>query len=59
LDGEQFVRFALLTRTRGERSQRLGSRSRSTPATRMPAANTPRVIALPIPPAAPVTIATL
>src|SRR6266446_2454216 len=37
----------------------IGSRSRSTPATRIPAANRPRVIALPMPPAAPVTIATL
>src|SRR3984893_567245 len=36
-----------------------GSRSRSTPATWIPAASSARVIALPMPPAAPVTIATL
>src|SRR5271165_5942814 len=36
-----------------------GSRSRSMPATRISAASKPRTIALPMPPAAPVTIATL
>src|SRR5215472_898686 len=36
-----------------------GSRSRSTATTRVPAASRPRTIAFPIPPAAPVTIATL
>ena len=35
-----------------------GGRSRSTPATRMPAASSARVISLPMPPAAPVTMAT-
>jgi hypothetical protein len=53
LNGEQVVRLVLLTASASG-----GSRSLSTPATRMPAVNRARVIALPIPPAAPVTIAT-
>jgi hypothetical protein len=57
LDGEQLARFPMLTRTC--RKGLKGSRSRSIPATRMPAANKPRTIALPMPPAAPATIATL
>src|SRR5438270_426281 len=57
LDGEQVVRLSCSRALAASASK--GSRSRSTPATRMPAANSPRVIALPIPPAAPVTIATL
>src|SRR5260370_30848776 len=44
LEGEQFARPALLTRPRRYK----GSRSRSMPATRVPAANRPRTIALPI-----------
>jgi len=57
LDGEEVGRLVLLTRVRREPLQRLTARS--TPATRMPAANRPRTMAVPIPPAAPVTIATL
>jgi hypothetical protein len=57
LDGEQIVRLICSRGLAASASK--GSRSRSTPATRMPAANSPRVTALPIPPAAPVTIATL
>jgi hypothetical protein len=56
LDGEQVLRLALSWVLAASASK--GSRSRSTPATLMPAANKPRVIALPMPPAAPVTIAT-
>jgi hypothetical protein len=55
LDGEQ---FGLCSGALAASASK-GSRSRSTPATLMPAANRPRVIVLPMPPAAPVTIATL
>jgi hypothetical protein len=56
LDGEEIVPLSLLTGAAANASK--GSRSRSTPATRIPAASRPCVMALPMPPAAAVPIAT-